>query len=108
MKGFFTYLIYKYSGLSEIIKEINNSINIDPYILRLIRPHKYPPKDSMEILKELLSIANINDVEIKRSVNANVDLRRKMAAIAANVTPLEIENPEEILWKIAEKLRVRR
>jgi len=108
VKNFLLYLIYKYSGLSEVAKEIENAIDVDPYIFKLIRPYKYPKEDSMNILKELLAITNTTEINIKISDDSNVDLRRKMAALAANVTVLNIENPEEVLWKIAEKLRVKR
>jgi hypothetical protein len=106
VKAFFLRLFYKYSGLSEILKDIQKDISLDPEIISLIRPLKYKKQDSMDILRELMQITGVN-IEIKES-KSGVDLRRKMAALAANVTTLNIENSEEVLWRIAEKLRVKR
>lgn len=62
----------------------------------------------MDGTRELLRIADSMGIKVQRSENARIDPRRLAAAQAANVTPIEVENAEDILWEIAQRFRVKR
>jgi len=69
--------------------------------LIIIRPS--PPSNSKEELMKLIKNLGL-DIEIRDSKNT-IDPIRRSTAISANVTPLDIENPIEVLWKIGEHFK---
>lgn len=104
MSFFIKRFLFKELGLDEILNEINREMfDEGAEALSLIFPRKPPMINSKAELVSLVRQLGI-DVEIKES-NAPIDDRRKAAAIAANMTPLNVENGLDILWQIAMKFR---
>ncbi|ABP95120.1 hypothetical protein HA72_0948 [Metallosphaera sedula] len=98
--------LIKYTGIDSTIKEaINDAIGSDPEALKLLYPRRAPPIDGTS---EMLKIAENLGIKVQKSERSQVDLRRLAAAQAANVTPIEVKNPEDVLWEIAQRFRVKR
>ncbi|BFH73942.1 hypothetical protein SJAV_18860 [Sulfurisphaera javensis] len=89
--------LFRLLGVDEIIKDIEEKTK------ELIYPLKLQRENSLELLKELLKNYNVN-IELKES-NKPVDEARRLTALASNLTPLSIENPEEVLWQLAQAIK---
>ncbi|ARM75332.1 hypothetical protein [Acidianus manzaensis] len=96
LRGF----ILKQLGIQEIIDDtLRDLAGADPEIIKLLMPKRYAPVDSKQELLNLAKQLGIN-AEIKDSKEP-IDEVRRATAISSNVTPLNIENPLDVLWQIA-------
>ncbi|MUM65054.1 hypothetical protein D1867_07345 [Acidianus infernus] len=98
-----SWILRKYF-FKEIFDEIEKDLALDPEILRLIMPVRYPQRNGVEELKKMIRELGIEDIEIKESKEP-IDERRRAAAISSNMSPINIEDPVEVLWKIAERFK---
>lgn len=98
-----SWILRKYF-LKEIFDEIEKDLTLDPEILRLIMPIKYPQLNGVEELKKMIKELGIEGIEIKESKEP-IDERRRATAISSNMSPINIEDPIEVLWKIAEHFK---
>ncbi|QIW23902.1 RNase L inhibitor [Sulfolobus sp. S-194] len=89
--------LFRFLGVDKIVK------NIEEETRKIIYPIKISRDDSLSILKEILKEYNIN-IELKES-GSLIDERRRLTSIASNMTPLNVENPEDILWQIAQAIK---
>ncbi|MCW1302500.1 MAG: RNase L inhibitor [Candidatus Rehaiarchaeum fermentans] len=103
MSSFLLRFILKQLGLDEILDEVTREMVSGAQINKLLIRRKYSIMDSFSILNEILNSYNIN-LNIEKS-DAVIDERRRLSAIASNSTPLNIKNPEEVLWTIAQTIK---
>lgn len=95
-----TFLI-KQLGLDEVVDDVvKDMFGESPEVLKLLMPKRYAP---MDLTQELINLAKQFGIEVKEA-KGEIDEVRRAAAIAANVTPLNVENPAEVLWQIAMKM----
>ncbi len=101
--SFLIRYIFKQSGIEDTIKEAVEEIISDKDFLDLASIKPTPPSNSKEELKKLIKSLGL-DIEIRDS-RSSIDLTRRSTAISSNVTPLDIDNPIEVLWKIGEHFK---
>ena len=85
-------------GIDEIVKSFEDNLRI----LEIFNV-KREREDSLELLKRLADLYNVN-LEVKKAQRA-IDDKEKLTSLASNVIPLEIENPEEVLWALAQAIQ---
>ncbi|WCM36409.1 hypothetical protein [Saccharolobus islandicus] len=102
MSGFLLRILGVDKMISDITKVLDE--NVRQSVRELIYPVITEREDSVLILKEILREYNLN-LEIKENRNIRISETRRLAALASNVTPLNIENPEDVLWKLAEAIK---
>ncbi|SAI84833.1 hypothetical protein [Saccharolobus solfataricus] len=102
MSGFLLRILGFDKMISDITKVLDEDVKQS--VKELIYPVIREREDSISILKEILREYNLN-LEIKENRNIRISESRRLAALACNVTPLNIENPENILWKLAETIK---
>jgi hypothetical protein len=91
------------STIKEVVDEIVGSTGNDPKVMGLLRLVPPSPSDGTT---ELMELAKSLGIEVKPAV-LTTDLRRRATALAANTTTVNVENPEAVLWEIAQRFRVR-
>lgn len=105
MSSFLLRFFLKQLGIDDVIDEVKRELLYDE--VSKILNKRYSRIDSISILNEILSSYGIN-LNIKVKEDNKVDDVRRMAAIAANTTPINIDDPEEVLWKIAQSIKPKR
>jgi ribosome-interacting GTPase 1 len=105
MSSFLLRFFLKQLGIGNVIDEVKRELLYDE--VSKILNKRYSRIDSISILNEILGSYGIN-LDIKVKEDNKVDDVRRMAAIAANMTLINIDNPEEVLWKIAQSIKPKR
>ncbi|TRM96970.1 RNase L inhibitor [Sulfolobus sp. B1] len=96
----YSFLI-KLLGLDKVLKEIVNDLGDND--LYLVLPKVKRRENSIEILREILKSYGL-EINIEE-VNGLVDDRRKLTALASNISPLNLKEPEKILWELAQSIK---
>ncbi len=96
----FSFLI-KLLGLDKVIEEIVNDLGDNG--LYLVLPKVRGRENSVEVLREILKSYGL-EINVEE-VNGLVDDRRKLAALASNTSPLNLKDPEKVLWELAQSIR---
>jgi hypothetical protein len=85
-------------GIDEIVKSFEENLRaLEVFNLKRER------EDSLELLKRIANLYNVN-LDVKK-VQRTLDDKERLTSLASNVTPLEIEKPEEVLWELAQAIK---
>lgn len=90
-------------GVQDSLNEIVKELNLDDDIRELLSFKFVPPMNSRSELLDLAKRIGL-DLELKES-KGSVDLVRRSTALSSNVIPLDVDDPVEVLWRVAQHFK---
>ncbi len=93
--------LIKLLGLDKVLEEIIRDLSDND--LYLILPKVRRRENSIEILREILKSYSL-EINLEEA-NSIVDERRRLTSLASNVNPLNVKEPEKVLWELAQLIK---